>query len=358
MTAEQIIGLIGQPESENLEYKAVLPPSRALGQIICAFGNKSGGVIILGIAEVNQKFIINGLSEDFHSGSVIYKAVDLITPRPVIRSERIIYMDKSLLAVVVEPSAELLAIEGKRYLREGVRNVLQNPPAQNLRSNGDPEIKKLAQNLNSYRLSATSSKAKLLDHYQSVLNILDDLGNLLYPSSPNLPTDQPEGKILMRILIASCADNFETYLTDLLYEIFLANPATLKSPQTVTIKEVLDCADMEEFVNFWAKKKLSKLQRGNVNGFLSENEQLDSLKAINQVQQEKIEKILQIRHLYTHRNGIVDDKFLKSFAGQYALNDEHRLSLHEAVEILGFLAEIADQIDTKAAGKYRLAKFD
>jgi len=34
------------------------------------------------------------------------------------------------------------------------------------------------------------------------------------------------------------------------------------------------------------------------------------------------------------------------------------LSLHEAVEILGFLAEIADQIDTKAAGKYRLAKFD
>lgn len=45
-----------------------------------------------------------------------------------------------------------------------------------------------------------------------------------------------------------CADNFEIYLSDLLYEIYLANPSTLKSHQQVTIKEVLDCADMQEFV--------------------------------------------------------------------------------------------------------------
>ena len=52
----------------------------------------------------------------------------------------------------------------------------------------------------------------------------------------------------MRILFSSCADNFETFLSDLLYEIYLANPNTLKSNQQVTIKEIIDCPDMQEFV--------------------------------------------------------------------------------------------------------------
>lgn len=66
--------------------------------------------------------------------------------------------------------------------------------------------------------------------------------------------------ILIRIFL-SCADNFEIYLSDLLYEIYLANPSTLKSIQQVTIKEVLDCAYMQEFVLFWAKKKTKQITK-------------------------------------------------------------------------------------------------
>jgi hypothetical protein len=78
-----------------------------------------------------------------------------------------------------------------------------------------------------------------------VLRILDDLAKLLYPRGSSVPTDNPEGKMLMRILFSSCADAFEMFVSDLLYEIYLAKPQTLKSDAPVTVKEVLDCSDMQ-----------------------------------------------------------------------------------------------------------------
>ena len=99
---------------------------------------------------------------------------------------------------------------------------------------------------------------------------------------------------------SSFADNFETYLSDLLYEIFLAQPETLKSQQQVTIKEVLDCSDLQEFVNYWANKQIGKLQKGSVKGFIEDNQQIKKLDAIDKPTQHEIEKILQIRHLYSH----------------------------------------------------------
>ncbi|MFA6094314.1 MAG: hypothetical protein WC757_00260 [Candidatus Paceibacterota bacterium] len=146
-----------------------------------------------------------------------------------------------------------------------------------------------------------------------------------------------------------------TYLSDLLYEIFLAKPETLKSNQQVSIKEVLDCSDLQEFVNYWANKQIGKLQKGSVKGFIQDNRQINELNVITQQVQEKIEKILQIRHLYSHRNGIVDEKFLQYFTEQFDLNSEHQMSLSEICDELAYLVNIADQIDSSATSKYKLA---
>ncbi len=66
----------------------------------------------------------------------------------------------------------------------------------------------------------------------------------------------------MRILFSSCTDNFETYMSDLLYEIYLAKPATLKSNEQITVKEVLDCTDMHELIDVYAKKKACEVTEG------------------------------------------------------------------------------------------------
>ena len=351
----EVVQIVGQAESSTLEYKAVLPPSRNIAQLISSFANSDGGYIILGVLENLE---INGLSEDFHANTITHKALDLLSPQPQVHYQYVVYNGKKLYAIKVEKSNVSIAIEDKVYQRVGAEVKLLNPTEIRFQPNGYSRIKVISQQLEEYKQKTTNSKVKLIEHYQSILKIIDDLGQILYPVDVNTPTTNQEGKILVRILFSSFVDNFETYLADLLYEIFLANPATLKSQQTITIEEVLNCSDLQEFVKYWAKQKLGKLQKGSVKGFIKDNKQINDLGVLDLASQNEIEKILQIRHLYSHRNGTVDEKFLQYFVGEFTLNAEHQMSISEICERLFYLAKIADEIDLTAMIKYNLAQVD
>lgn len=349
----EVAQIIGQAESSTLEYKAVLPPSKNIAQLISAFANTDGGYIILGVSDNLE---ISGLSEDFHANTITHKALDLLSPQPHVHYQYVVYKGKKLYVIKIEKSDSLIAVEEKIYKRIGGTVKLSNPTEIQFKPNGYLRIKSINQQLAEYRREATSSQTKLVEHYQSILKIIDDLGQFLYPIDPNTPTVNQEGKILTRILFSSFVDNFETYLSDLLYEIFLAKPATLKSSSPVTIEEVLNCSDLQEFVKYWAKRKLSNLQKGSVKGFIKDNNQISSLGVLNKPEQNEIEKILQIRHLYSHRNGTVDEKFLQYFIGEFTLNSEHQMSINEICDKLCYLAEISHQLDSAATAKYKLAQ--
>jgi hypothetical protein len=351
---KEVLSVIHKQKGFNLEYKAVLPPARAVGQMICGFANSEGGLIILGVSDSTGKPIITGLSEDFHAGAIYKRAIELLTPTPVTHSQTVYFKDKRLYAIKVEKSSDVVSIEGRVFQRQDYRLIEINPPIKQLTAKDYVGLKKLSDDLLGLKNACTNSMSKFIDHYLSVLNICADLRDILYPASPNAATTNPEGKILMRILFSSCADNFESYLSDLLYEIYLSKPDTLKSKQQVSVKEVLDCADIQEFIVFYAKRKLSKLQRGSVKGFISDNEQVRQLNAISEIEQEEIEKILQIRHLYAHRNGIVDEKFLQFFPTKFKLNSEHQLSLDDMIFNVKYLADTVNRIDKAAIAKYSL----
>ena len=350
-----ITELVGQPEGKRLEYKAVLPPARTLSQLIAAFANADGGHIILGVRDDNGKISVTGLSEDFHATTIFSKALDLLSPIPNTQSQYLIHQGKRLFVIAVAKSGTIVLVEGKHYTREASHNILVNPVASNFNTGTLPQITDLTTYLTTHQQQCTGALSKFIDHYKSVLNIFADMRSIVYPTSSSIKTTNNEGKILMRILFSSCADNVETYLSDLLYEIYLANPDSLKSGQQVTIKEVLDCNDIQEFINYYAKKKLSKLQRGSVKGFIAENQQINSLNAITALQQEELEKILQIRHLYAHKNGVVDEKFLTHFPEGFVINESHEMSLDSCLHYLKFISETMFSIDKAALRVHSLA---
>jgi Putative DNA-binding domain len=352
--ATEVAGLIGQPEGIKLEYKAVLPPAATVAQLVSSFANTEGGFIVLGASDAHGGFQVNGLSDEFHAVSVTHKAIDLLSPRPLVNYQYVDYRGKRLYVIKVEKSDVPIVFGARTYVRNGSTSALQQEEV--VKSIHDPKIRQLTSSLNSQRKTCTAAKAKVIDHYQSVLNILDDLGSLLYPEESAKPTTNPEGKVLMRILFSSCADNFETYLSELLYEIYLAKPETLKSESPITVREVLECSDMQEFISVYAKKKLSKLQRGSVQGFIAENKQISALGVLDKASQQTIERILQIRHLYSHRNGVVDEKFQGYFPNA-KLNEEHRMALDELLEKFEYLATTIDAVDTAALAQYQLASF-
>lgn len=352
--AKDILDRIGQPESELLEYKAVLPPAATVAQLIGAFANSKGGAIVLGVIDQGKGVLINGLSDEFRAVQITRKAIDLLSPTPAVKYDYVDHQGKRLFVIEVQKSVTPVLLGGKSYVRDGFRTALMKAvPEKSIKNAG---IASLSATFKTSRKSCTAARAKLLDHYESVLLILDDLGRLLYPKGSSVPTDNAEGKMLMRILFSSCADNFEIFMSDLLYEIYLAKPETLKSNATVTVKDVLDCSDMQEFISRYAKEKLKKLQRGSVKGFISDNKQIKSLGVFDAARQAEIEKILQIRHLYAHQNGLVDDRFRKYFPAAN-LNDEYRMTLDEFLTRLDYLAQAIDAVDETARNDYQLASF-
>lgn len=352
---DEIKNLIGQPENEQIEYKAVLPPARTIALNICSFANTKGGVLVLGISDRNRNIQVTGLSEDFHVGTILEKALSLLNLRPTIENKYVSYEGKTIYAIKVDKSDNVVLFEGQKYIRISDRNVPEQTIVQATDSSKYVRLKTLSEQFLEYRKNSTDAMSKIVRHYQSVLNVYSDLSLLLYPETPKKPTTNPEGKILSRILFSSCADNFETYLSDLLFEIYLAKPDTLKSDKQVSVKEVLDCSDIQEFISFYAKKKIGQLKRGSVKNFISENNQISSLKAIDETRQAEIEKILQIRHLYAHNNGIVDEKFLKYFPTSHKLNDVFELSIDETLDLVQYLLETVELIDKAAILEYNLS---
>jgi hypothetical protein len=351
---KDILDRIGQPESPQMEYKAVLPPAATVAQLIGSFANAKGGAVVLGVVETGKAVVINGLSDEFRAVQITRKAIDLLSPQPAVKYDYVVHQGKRLFVIEVQKSDAAVLLGGKKYVRTGQQNLLtQVPPVKTIRNAG---IARLSTIFKASRKSCTAARAKLLDHYESVLLILDDLGNLLYPKASNLPTDNAEGKMLMRILFSSCADTFEIFMSDLLYEIYLAKPETLKSTAQVTVKDVLDCSDMQEFITRYAKSKLKKLQRGSVKGFIADNKQIKSLGVFDATRQEEIEKILQIRHLYAHQNGLVDERFREYFPAAN-LNDEYRMTLDEFLARVEYLAQAIDAVDQAARTDYQLAVF-
>lgn len=352
-TILQFERLVGLHESEELEYKAVLPPSRAIAQLVSGFANNKGGTIILGASETPHGVEVKGLSEDFHANAITHKALDLLSPQPEIEYHYFTHNGKKLYGIKVKPSLQPVMLEGKYYVRTGAQTSEQGA-AKATFTKKYPDIQKFSDELAGYHQLGTSSKHKLLDHYQSVLKIIDDLASILYPQSPGIPTANKEGKILCRILFSSFVDNFETYLSDLLFEIYLAKPQTLKSKQQVTVEEVLNCSDIQDFVRYWAKQKLLKLQKGSVKGFIVDNKQISELAVLNNSMIERIDGILQIRHLYAHRAGIVDEAFLQYFP-DFELNIEHAMSIVTICDHMMYLAKIVNNLDDEAIKKFDLA---
>ncbi len=343
-----------KPESNKIEYKAVLPPARNVARLISSFANADGGFIILGVSDDME---INGLSQDFHANNITHKALDLLTPTPKIEYKYINYNNKNIYVIQVEKSTNTIFLESKIYKRIGEFSKLTNAKVTIFKENGYVKIQEINKKLNIYKKNATNSKVRLIEHYQSILKIIDNLKLILYPTNTNTPTENQEGRILSRILYSSFVDNFETYLSELLYEIFLANPSTLKSNQLVSVEEVLNCSDLQDFIKYWANRKISKLQKGSVKGFIKDNKQIRDLDVIDEKTQKEIESLLQIRHLYSHRNGIVDEKFLKFNNGEYQINEEHLMSISEICNKLDYFSEIINSVDEKAISKYKLATF-
>ncbi|WP_375491315.1 hypothetical protein [uncultured Nostoc sp.] len=223
-------------------------------------------------------------------------------------------------------------------------------------------VLKVFDNLLKAGINATPSKIKFLSHYRNLLIIVKQTSNssinILFSTRPEVPSNFDDGRTLIRLLFSSLIDTFENYLVNLLIEIHLAKPETLRSESQVSVKDVLNCQNMEEFINFAANQRVKDITRGNEESFLKAFK-FTNLDLFVDREIEQAKKYFQIRHLFTHKNGFIDAQFLyKTKFSNLNLGDEYQISLTYFCETANFFIDIVDRLDSSVVAKYSLETYN
>jgi len=354
-TIEEVYTLLRQ-NSPSVDSSPILLPSRQLAQVIAGFANSGGGHLLIGVKRkaVGDAEVL-GLSTDFNVSAMTNKALDLLVPKPPVTYGFHQLQDQQVFLLNITNSENEILLQGKKFVRDGHRTVDSDEQIFYFNPSGEIKIKELAQKLQVYSVKMTDAKSRVIAHYQAALKILDNLAKLLYPDGLSSPTSSHEGKILTRILYSSMVDNFEIYLSDILYAIYLANPNTLKSSATVTLEQVLNCSDIEDFIQFYAKDKIARMKRGSVKTFIKDNKLIADLNIFTKQRIDDVETVLQIRHLYAHSNGLIDEHFLKFYRGSLTVGDEYLLTTGDILEKLDYLSELIELTDNAAIDKHNIS---
>lgn len=113
-TAEDVQQLLNGGESETLEFKSSLRDPQALAQLLAAFANTKGGLIISGFYEPKQEF--TGVDRQ-ETDRVYRQAITKLQPVPVTTLDYITLNDKLIAIVGVEKNRQLILAETGAYQR-------------------------------------------------------------------------------------------------------------------------------------------------------------------------------------------------------------------------------------------------
>jgi hypothetical protein len=357
MSQTNIKDLIGQPESVILEYKTVVPPPPIIARIISSFANSQGGIILCGI---NDDGTVKGLDDDVPTFQTVESALSLLAPRPKTNHYSVKIDDKNIYAIEVEKSDTPIVTEGKSVYKRVNDRLVISPPAhtQRIIHGRNRKLTQLAELIEIEKTKTTESKFRFFEQYTNLVRLLNRSEKILYPEAITVPPIASEGKALIRLILSSLADTFEGYLADLLYEIYLAKPETLKSNSTITTQDVLSCQSIDEIIRFIANKKISSLKKGNVIEFIDENKQIKNLNVFSLEISKQIDDIFQIRHLFVHNNGRIDAKYLSFSNEAYKLGDELILTVQELCDFAELFIRIVSSLDQVASNVYSLSLSD
>jgi hypothetical protein len=152
---------------------------------------------------------------------------------------------------------------------------------------------------------------------------------------------------LPEMILCRTVDNFNCYLSDVLFILFRSRPETLRSSEQVTIEDVLTATNMDEFVERLAERKVESL---SYQGFSAVYNYLTKRLGIRSgLKKELLEgaiKAIAIRNIIVHNRGKVNSRFLKETGqSEFRLGQNINLTIKEAERHVEFMQKVAEVID-------------
>lgn len=163
--------------------------------------------------------------------------------------------------------------------------------------------------------------------------------------------------LLLEMMLCRGAENFLTYVSELLALVFRSRPETLRSSETVRLDAVLKHPTMEELVRDLAERRVNQLSyqgMRDLSAYLSERLGFELFPQAEDL--ERAVRIIESRNLIVHNRGIVNDLFLSrvpSTAGK--VGEPLTFDTNQIFDDLEFIALSVYSVDDRAVRKFRLS---
>ncbi len=163
--------------------------------------------------------------------------------------------------------------------------------------------------------------------------------------------------LLLEMMVRRVADNFLTYVTELLVVVFRARPETLRSSETVRLDAILKHATMEELVHGLAERKVSQLSyqgMRDLSAYLADRLGFELFTKPENL--ERAVRIIESRNLIVHNRGLVNDLFLSRVPSASAkIGEPLDLDTDQIFDDLEFIALSVYEVDDRAVQKFSLS---
>lgn len=160
------------------------------------------------------------------------------------------------------------------------------------------------------------------------------------------------GAVISESALTRGVDNFLTFVTELLAEVFRARPETLRSSEQVDVEFVLEHDSMESLIENLAERRVQRLAYSGVRDLDKYTRERLNFGLFHEDQLLTAIRIIEGRNLITHNRAVVNRVYL-SRVRDSTLRVGDRLVLgDEMYDDLIFLAQASADIDARAAAKW------
>ena len=153
------------------------------------------------------------------------------------------------------------------------------------------------------------------------------------------------------MLLARIVDNFQSYVVDLLLEIYLVRPEIVPKG-SVTYRELFGSADILELRKIAIEKTVSSYGYMNIVDLSDEIKKSLSFPIFDHwLTKRRVKRIVEIRNLIVHNRSTINETFIEKVGCKHDRFGS-QVSVPNAVGVLRYLDALANDIDCRAAVKF------
>lgn len=252
---------------------------------------------------------------------------------------------------------EQMSVPYLRFLRSMARSAVLVLSVANNLSRRLNNLEKISTELSQNNLASLEPLLKDDSSENCLALSQSDCDSLVKLIENHTEMEKESQLALSAMFTTSVTSCFEVYIQDLVYEIFVHYPNTLRSSKTITYDEILKYSSMDTLISYMAQLEASKSTEGFANEYLARIAKRFGATSIDELINggivQDIDRIISIRNVIVHSGGIVDLAYLRRYPKSgFQEGDRIELSLQEVAGMSETIRLTTDIIEDSVTQKF------